>query len=761
MTEGARLFEFGGFRLDPARRLLVGRGGEPILLKPKVFDTLLYLVEHTGQLLDKAVLMKGVWGDVIVEENSLNQHISLLRRVFGESPGDNSFIVTVPGRGYRFVATVRTLTPAPKESLAANDVADPSPGTRGTATTTGIAKHRYFVSALAALAVLAVVGGQLLQSNDNALPPGNGPTTNVIRLQLEVLPEHRLAGGSGWENVDLALQRPSRPSFALSPNGQYLVYTATDGTTTRLYRRRMDEQQTVLMPGTEGAAQPFFSPDSRHVAFRVGNALKRSPIEGGDVVAIATAVAASDSVGGSWTENDTILVSTEDGVHELPAAGGRAVRLTQVNSSAGERLHLFPQMLPQRRAVLFNVAGSSPIPSEWTIEAATVDGSERKLVLQRASHPVYVPTGHIVFARSGVLLAVPFDVTRLEVTGAPIVIVERVMHAERGGSTALNTGAAQFSVSSAGSFAYVEGGVYPEPVSPLLLLDRGGETRALPLPPARYVHPRFSPDGTKLAFAIGSLGEEQIWVYDLERDVKMPLTKTGANVAPVWSPDGKRLAFERRGTRTIYSIAADGSGEPQLIGEGTLPSSWFGDVLAFVDVLYLGARAEIWTIDTVSGERTPFVHTDEDPSHPAFSPDGAAIAYGSAVSQRPEVYIRRFPESVPPQVIAGARTRAPIWSRDGRELFFIEHVGPPSTRVRMMVVDVTTEPPFAHDRPRVLFEGEYLVTTPIHSHDVSPDGRFVMVGKPAWSDPQPAMTINIVLNWFEELRERARPLHQQ
>ena len=219
MTDEAQLFEFGGFRLDAARRLLFDRDKHPIPLKPKVFDTLLYLVEHAGELLDKERLIKAVWGDVIVEENSLNQNVSLLRRVLGESPGDNEYIVTVPGRGYRFVATVKVLPAALKDSVVGDRAEmDEQAGTPGRMT------RRYLVATAVALAVLMLLVWRLdwkdetpVQNSTSRPSAGDSAVTNVVRLELDVLPGHRLTGGVGYETYDFGLERPSLASFALSP----------------------------------------------------------------------------------------------------------------------------------------------------------------------------------------------------------------------------------------------------------------------------------------------------------------------------------------------------------------------------------------------------------------------------------------------------------------------------------------------------------------------------------------------------------------
>ena len=588
---------------------------------------------------------------------------------------------------------------------------------------------------------------------------GAGP--HAIRLRLDVFPDRYLSGGLPIEEDAFGLQRPSRPSLALSPDGRYVVYAASNGETTQLYRRPLDQQQATPIPGTEGGSQPFFSPDSRSVGFVVGTELKRVPIEDGEVRTIATSGPSFAAGGASWTEDDTILVPGSEGIYELPANGGNLVQLTQVARSAGELAHEYPQMLPGKRGLLFNVVNQSSVPSDWAVVVETLDGSKRRLVVEGGSYPRYVPSGHIVFARHGAMLAVPFDASRLSVNGAPVVVVEDVMHGEGGRNSELNFGTAQFSVSNTGSLAYVPGGIYPEEPNSLIWVNRTGEVEPLPLPSHRHLWPRFSPDGTRLVYATGGFGDTQLWVYDIELEVSIALTSTGENFEPVWSPDGTRLAFSRLGEDGgLFWVAADGSGAPEPIHEGVRgdPSSWSTDnVLAFVSRAGPEEPRGIWTL-LMDGESEPepFLESESDWLYPDLSPDGKWIAYTSAETGRDEVYVRPFPAGAPVQRISSDGGEAPLWSRDGRQLFYRMFDKETDTE-KFMVVDVVTEPAFARSAPRLLFEGAYDTTTPVRSYDISPDDqRFVIrTSSGIEVEPQPVTSINIALNWFEELKRLA------
>ena len=248
---------FAGFRLDAQRRVMSRDNGEPVPLAPKVFDTLLYFVERPGQLIEKQRLLDAIWPNVVVEENNLNQCISTLRRVLGERPGEHRFIVTEPNRGYRFVAGVQALPASPQESASlshAESVRLNEDAVRRTPVRKwGTARVLLLVAF--ALVLGAGVGWSLKHAT---APIGTSANLGVVSLEVALPPHLLLSGGPPAEPG----QRPSRPSFAMSPDGRYLVFAATDGATTRLYRRPMDQQQATPIPGTDGGSLPFLARQS-------------------------------------------------------------------------------------------------------------------------------------------------------------------------------------------------------------------------------------------------------------------------------------------------------------------------------------------------------------------------------------------------------------------------------------------------------------------------------------------------------------------
>jgi len=351
----------------------------------------------------------------------------------------------------------------------------------------------------------------------------------------------------------------------------------------------------------------------------------------------------------------------------------------------------------------------------------------------------------LVYARAGGLLAVPFDLKRLEVTGPPVSIVQGV-------SISRNLGVAQFSFSGDGSFAYVPGGP-SEDNRTLLWVDRKGTSRPLQAPPRAYATPRLSPDGQRLAVSLAIRGT---WVYDLARDTLTQLTESGS--APMWTPDGRYVTNgaldQKSGLFNLYRIPADGSGAAERLTTSENPrwlGSWSpdGQVLAFSEVDPTTGY-DIWMLG-LPGDRKPrpFLQTPANESGPIFSPDGRWVAYLSDETGRNEIYVRPFPGPGGKMQISTEGGTEPMWARNGRELFY-------RNGDKMMVTAVETQPVFAASKPQLLFEAHYETSYNVfqRDYDVSPDGqRFLMI---KGSEQESAATqLNVVLNWSDELRRLA------
>jgi serine/threonine-protein kinase len=420
--------------------------------------------------------------------------------------------------------------------------------------------------------------------------------------------------------------------------------------------------------------------------------------------------------------------------------------LTTLDTGAGEIGHVFPDILPGGNAVLFVAASAIDINRARIVGLSLETGAQRVLA-ERAVWPRYMTTGHLVYAQQGALMAVPFDIDRIEVTGPPVPVTEsRMANPE--------TVPAQLAVSTDdGTLVYV-----PVPLGPdrtLVWVDRQGKEEPLAAPARPYRVPRLSPDGARLALDLDDLSD--VWIWDLPRETLTRLTfHPGLDYYPLWTPDGQRVVFtsSREGPFNLFWKAADGTGSAERLTASESiqwAGSWSpdGKVLVF-DEKNPEAVYGIMVLSLEGKPATrPLVRTQFNEANPTISPDGRWIAYQWDESGRWEVLVRPFPDvdSGRWQISTNGGSK-PVWAPNGKELFY-------RNGDKMMAVSVETESSFNHGNPKVLFERHYFMPRAGARHyDISPDGqRFLMIKE---SEKQAPLTELIVVeNWFEELKRLA------
>ncbi len=550
---------------------------------------------------------------------------------------------------------------------------------------------------------------------------------------------------------DNKLQSTNDPSLAYSPDGTHLAYLSFEnfGVFTRqIYLRAMDSMETRLIPNSEGGDTPFFSPDGQWLGFFTVGHLQKVAVSGGAAVTLADV---ANIRGASWGPDDTIVFSPEPShvLFQVSAAGGAPQQLTTLKE--GETSHRWPHFLPDGKAVLFTIGfgGSS---DDSHIAALQLDTGEQKVLIRGGSYGQYVPTGHLVYYRAGTLMAVSFDAKRLEVLGTPAPALEGVLGSPN------NTGVGQFSFSNLGSLIYLPGNDQGETSRQwkMVWVDREGAEQPLPSPPHFYDYPRLSPDGQRVAVTILD-DDTDVWIYDIPRETLSRLTFEGNNGFPTWTPDGERVTFRSNragGPQNLYWKLTDGSGVEERLttseSNNQMPQSWSpdGQVLAFSE-LNPDTSTDIWVLP-LEGERKPqsFLQSPYVEDAGMFSPDGNWLAYTSNESGRPEIYVQPYPGPGGKRLISTDGGIGPVWARNGRELFY-------RNGIQMMAVDTTTQPTFSAGTPRMLFEGRYRSSSNSTraGYDITQDGqRFLMI-KPSEQEASPTQ-INVVLNWFEELKER-------
>ena len=550
----------------------------------------------------------------------------------------------------------------------------------------------------------------------------------------------------------------------ISPDGTQMVYVANQ----RLYIRSLSELEARPIPGSElrGIGNPIFSPDGRALAVSatsVGEAnpnatIKTLPVSGGAPVTICPA----DGVFGmSWGADGIVFGQGRKGIMRVSAGGAQPELLVRVNE--GELAH-GPQMLNGGRVVLFTLAAATGL-DRWDkaqIVVQTLESGERKTLIEGGSDGRYVPTGHLVYAREGVVFAVPFDVRRLEVTGRPIPIIEGVRR-----SVGDLTGTAHLSFSNSGSLVYVPGAASTRaPQRDIVLVDRKGGVERLKLPSGPYESPRISPDDKSIAFGSDDSKDASIWIYDLSGTTSMrQLTFGGRNRFPVWSANGERVVFQsdREGDLGIFWQRADGSGAAERLtrpepGASHVPESWSrtGDRLLFgvtegrVIGLAGGERstASLWTWSLQDRKAMPFGEVRLSATLPlpnaVFSPDGRWVAYSSNEmgAGPPSVFVQPFPATGAKYLIGSGRD--PIWSHDGQEILFWQGGG------EFVASSVSTDTSFTFGRPQPLPTGFLFGRPGPTNYDIAPDGRrFIGVvdAERDQSGSAAAPKIQVVINW--------------
>jgi serine/threonine-protein kinase len=555
-----------------------------------------------------------------------------------------------------------------------------------------------------------------------------------------------------------------RAALAISPDGTLLTYVANDqmarspAGVPQLYVRAMDQLESRPIPGTEGAAGPFFSPDGQWIGYFANRTLKKVSIAGGAPLTVCEI--APVTRGASWAPDDTIVFApTQVGeLQRVSAAGGTPQSLTTVDVAAGEMAHLWPEVLPGGRAVLFTVKTAAGFDEARIAVQPLGPAGEPKVLIQGGTHARYAASGHIVYGRAGGLLAVPFDLERLEIRGAPLQVVQGVAMDPR-------RGVAHFALSRSGTLAYVPGGAGGVARS-LLWVDRRGTARPVTETRRAYTFPALSPDGEHLAVTIEGT-DQDIWVDDLSRGTLTRLTfDQSEEFGPVWSRDGTRMAFTstREGRfPALFWLPADGSTAPEPLIAEAGPARFPNDfsprdrVLAYTEEAAPG-NSDVWVLplDDPAHPR-PYLRSPFSETAATFSPDGVWVAYVSNESGRSEVYVQSYPGPGGKRQISNEGGTSPVWAGGGGELFY-------RNGDALMSVEVSTSPRFSAGAPRLLFRGSYMEpagTSPSlarpdwpRNYAVSRDGqRFIMIR----GEEEPPTQVHVVLSWLEELRGRSLP----
>jgi eukaryotic-like serine/threonine-protein kinase len=538
---------------------------------------------------------------------------------------------------------------------------------------------------------------------------------------------------------------PSGAAFegmlALSPDGRTLAFVATaaDGRDL-LFLRPLDALESRALPGTEGAAYPFWSPDGHAIAFFAQGKLKRIDALGGAPQTLSDALGPR---GGSWSSHGTIVFSAESGgqVRFVSESGGESHPVGSLASRRGET-YRWPSFLPDGRHFLyFTFAGKQP---KTGVAVASLDSNETAFLVAADSGGVYAPPGFLLYRRGDSLVAQSFDPGRLHISGDAVPIVDDVWW------DGISTLATAFTVSPGGLLAYQTGGLNQ---SRLLLYDRAGrEIRKIDLSGA-YFEPALSPDGRRVAVARAQARGSAIWMVDIERGAfsQFSFETELSDASPLWTPDGRNVLYSVYPGAEVYQRDAAGAEKEKLLFRFPAFSplddlSRDGRYLLYESVNWPTFHFDVFLRDLRDGSDRPLLKDVFNQEGARFSPDGRWLAYESEESGVREVFVRSYPgPGERRQVSAGGGTQ-PRWRSDGKELFYV------SPDRKVMAVDIQMHPSLDSGMPHALFQTRILPTVEARNHyDASGDGQRFIVNSRRPEDA--TLPITVVVGWAPALRK--------
>jgi Tol biopolymer transport system component/DNA-binding winged helix-turn-helix (wHTH) protein len=705
VQESSGIVRFGVFEVDLEAGEL-RRNGTQVKLQEQPFQLLALLLERAGDIYSREDLRQRLWQeDTFVDfDRSLNTAVNKIRDALGDSAENPRFIQTVPRRGYRFICPVL-------------GVASPAPTLVETPPAAGPSGTRVRLWQMATAIFLAGLAGAFVMNRLNRPPKA--------KLAIFTVP---------------APEKTTLGETAVSPDGSSIVFSVRELDGKRsLWIRSVDSISPHALPGTDGATSLFWSPDSRFIAFFARGGLYKVGASGGPVQLICEA---RDAAGGAWGSDGSVLFGRKlDSLARVPSAGGAPQSFTDLDMSKKESRHYWPSILPDNQHFLYVVTSTLPeVQGLWL--ASLTNPREKRRLLADVSRGVY-SSGHLLFVRSGVLMAQPFDLRNLAVLGEAAPILDRVFSKSVGGY-------GLFSASVNGVLSAIAASRNWRFTS----YDRKGNSQGAFGAQGRYQFVSLSPDQTRIAADAMSETEPNYRLFVLDRNRgTTAIVTTGAATGnfPVWSPDGSRLAFssDREGVYNIYVRSSADVGEEELLfrsRENKFVSDWSRDgrYLIYAERVAGLTRQDLWVLP-MFGDRKPVRYLPANTAtlrDARFSPDGRWVAYSSDESSSTQIYVQSFPAGSSKIQISTAGGMQPRWRADGKELYYVAPDG------ELMAVEVKDNHSSEVGDPKPLFKT--WIDNIEAGYEPSHDGqRFVMLAPEGDFASAP---LTVILNWTEAIK---------
>jgi DNA-binding winged helix-turn-helix (wHTH) protein/Tol biopolymer transport system component len=639
----ADCYEFGPFRLDLRRRQLL-RDDDVVALTPKAFDLLQVLVTHADRVVEKDELMKRIWPDSFVGEDSLTQNVAVLRKVLGDASDSPKYIATIHKHGYRFVACVREIreteavaTQRAAVALVPPPVSIPDPAAKDDHQVVAVPARW---TAVRWVAVVASGAAALLGAMAFGLLSRREPVPAPMRFVVTA-PENTTLASAGFP----------------SPDGRHVAFIADHGGRSLVWIRSLESVDAHPLTGTDGVTSLFWSPDGRAVGFFAAGKLKVVNLAGGPPQTLAIISTSNSPTGGTWNADGLVLYSEgRSGLKSIPAAGGAITMVTTLDAVAQETGHQWPQFLPGGRRFVYGIRSANP--ERNGIYVGSLDSPEKVRVLASVSRANYAK-GYLVFVQDRALVARAFDPSTLKVSATLQTIAGDIANAG-------------FAPPNEGLLTYLPG----KERGRAIWFDRTGSRVGTLETPSEVFAVALSPDERQLAAGDAVSPTAGIWLFDLRRHSRGLLSTIGNS--PVWSRDGSRVVFassQEHGVLDLYQKASFGNEPAELLlnsGHSTWPHDWSPDGRFIV---YTSAnpktKMDIWLLSAADRKPIPYLETPFNELQGQVSPDGRWMAYTSDESGTWETYVQSFPVRGHRRTISTDGGAQPRWRRDGKELFYL------------------------------------------------------------------------------------------